>query len=283
MRLRTTVLGSASASALLAMIAAAPAAQAQQQACPGDNGGITLSPGFCATVFADHLGHVRHMVVGAERRRLRQHLERPCTTTTTRRRPAASWSRCRTPRDAGQADKIERFGPPQRTATPAAPASRSTRATSMPRPTTASCAMPCRSRRRRADRDGRRPSCHGLPITGDHPMHPFSIDRQGNLYVDLGSATNSCQAQNRMPDVPGQNPCTELRDPRRHVALRCEPADQQFLPGGALRHRHPQRRGLSLRLGRAHLCDPARPRPALRELARALHQPSRAPTSRPRS
>ena len=32
-------------------------------ACAGDNGGITLSPGFCATVFADNLGHVRHMVV----------------------------------------------------------------------------------------------------------------------------------------------------------------------------------------------------------------------------
>ena len=32
-------------------------------ACPGDNGGITLSPGFCATVFADNVGHARHMVV----------------------------------------------------------------------------------------------------------------------------------------------------------------------------------------------------------------------------
>src|SRR6266436_932933 len=33
------------------------------QACPGDNGGITLSPGFCATVFADNIGHARHLVV----------------------------------------------------------------------------------------------------------------------------------------------------------------------------------------------------------------------------
>src|SRR3979411_1532827 len=31
--------------------------------CAGDNGGITLSPGFCATVFADNLGHARQMVV----------------------------------------------------------------------------------------------------------------------------------------------------------------------------------------------------------------------------
>ena len=32
-------------------------------ACAGDNGGITLSPGFCATVFADNVGHARHMVI----------------------------------------------------------------------------------------------------------------------------------------------------------------------------------------------------------------------------
>ncbi|HXL18973.1 MAG TPA: c-type cytochrome, partial [Streptosporangiaceae bacterium] len=50
----------------------------------------------------------------------------------------------------------------------------------------------------------------GLPLTGDHPMHPFAIDAQGNLYVDLGSATNACQVQNRMPNSPGIQPCTEL-------------------------------------------------------------------------
>ena len=35
-------------------------------ACESDNGGLTLSPGFCATVFADNLGHVRHMVAAAD-------------------------------------------------------------------------------------------------------------------------------------------------------------------------------------------------------------------------
>jgi hypothetical protein len=47
--------------------AGGPAAFAQTNgtganACAG-NSGISLSPGFCATVFADNLGHVRHMVV----------------------------------------------------------------------------------------------------------------------------------------------------------------------------------------------------------------------------
>jgi len=50
----------------------------------------------------------------------------------------------------------------------------------------------------------------GLPLTGDHPMHPFAIDAKGNLFVDVATATNSCQSQNRMPNVAGDKPCTEL-------------------------------------------------------------------------
>jgi glucose/arabinose dehydrogenase len=38
-------------------------AAAAAQPCLGDNGGITLPPGFCATVFADNVGHARQMVV----------------------------------------------------------------------------------------------------------------------------------------------------------------------------------------------------------------------------
>jgi hypothetical protein len=41
-------------------------------------------------------------------------------------------------------------------------------------------------------------------------MHPFRIDAEGHLYVDLGSATNSCQRENRMPNSPGISPCKEL-------------------------------------------------------------------------
>src|SRR5215469_4177364 len=60
----------ASVSAIAALVATGTSAPAQTSsgspaspACAGDNGGITLSPGFCATIFADNIGHVRHMVV----------------------------------------------------------------------------------------------------------------------------------------------------------------------------------------------------------------------------
>src|SRR5580658_11213124 len=44
---------------------AAPAASAPA-ACAADNGGLTLPPGFCATVFAEHLGHARHLAVAPD-------------------------------------------------------------------------------------------------------------------------------------------------------------------------------------------------------------------------
>src|SRR5262245_57517220 len=43
-----------------------PAAAAQAPAvaaCPASDSGLTVPPGFCATVFADGLGHARHLVV----------------------------------------------------------------------------------------------------------------------------------------------------------------------------------------------------------------------------
>ena len=35
-------------------------------ACPGDDSGLTLPAGFCATIFADDIGHARHLVVASD-------------------------------------------------------------------------------------------------------------------------------------------------------------------------------------------------------------------------
>lgn len=34
--------------------------------CPGDDSGLTLPPGFCATIFADDIGHARHLAVSSD-------------------------------------------------------------------------------------------------------------------------------------------------------------------------------------------------------------------------
>ena len=38
--------------------------ETKNASCPSDDAGLTLPAGFCATVFADGIGHARHMVVG---------------------------------------------------------------------------------------------------------------------------------------------------------------------------------------------------------------------------
>jgi glucose/arabinose dehydrogenase/mono/diheme cytochrome c family protein len=70
----------------------------------------------------------------------------------------------------------------------------------------------------------------GLPITGDHPMHPFAIDATGRLFVDLGSATNTCEMQNRMPGSPGHVPCKELETRGGVWLYDASKTDQVFSP-----------------------------------------------------
>jgi mono/diheme cytochrome c family protein len=41
-------------------------------------------------------------------------------------------------------------------------------------------------------------------------MHPFIISADGSMYVDVATATNSCQLRNRTGKSPGADPCTEL-------------------------------------------------------------------------
>jgi glucose/arabinose dehydrogenase/cytochrome c553 len=70
----------------------------------------------------------------------------------------------------------------------------------------------------------------GLPITGDHPMHPFLITPKGDLFVDLGSATNDCEKQNRFPHSPGNDPCTEKATRAGVWRYDANKTDQHFSP-----------------------------------------------------
>src|SRR5258707_11654734 len=85
---------------VLLLSASASAAQeggaATAQPCVGDNGGVTLPPGFCATVFADNVGHARQMVVAPNGVLYVNTWSGPIIATTRRPR-AASFSLCKTP------------------------------------------------------------------------------------------------------------------------------------------------------------------------------------------
>jgi glucose/arabinose dehydrogenase len=204
-----------SATSLFAILIAGSSAFAQAnpsgaQACAGDNGGITLPSGFCATVFADNLGHVRHMAVAPNGvlyvnswSGRYYHNDTP---------PAGGFLvALKDSNNVGRADVIERFGDgiPQGSAggtgiavyNGAVYAEQNDKIIRYALPTDGSSIAP---------KGAPEIVVSGLPLTGDHPMHPFIIDAKGQIFVDLGSATNSCQLDNRMPSSPGHDPCTEL-------------------------------------------------------------------------
>ena len=175
-----------------------------------DNGGITLSPGFCGTVFADNLGHVRHMVVAPNGVLYVNTWSGRYYRNDTP--PAGGFIvALKDSSGNGRADQIERFGPgvPEGSAGGTGIAlykgglfvEQNDKIIRYPLPTDSNSIVPQGS----ADI-----VVSGLPLTGDHPMHPFVIDAEGRLYVDLGSATNACQANNRVKGSPGHEPCTEL-------------------------------------------------------------------------
>lgn len=194
----------ATAGLIALQLAALPAA-ALAKDC-GDNGGITLSPGFCATIFADKLGHARQMVVA------------PNGTLYVNTWSGVYYNND-TPPDggfllalkdttgAGKADVIQRFGETV--------ASGGHGGTGIGIYDGGLYAEINDKIVRYALTDDPAPKgaaetvISGLPITGDHPMHPFAIDTKGALYVDLGSATNACEVKNRMPQSRGNDPCTE--------------------------------------------------------------------------
>ena len=48
-----------------------------------------------------------------------------------------------------------------------------------------------------------------LPMSGSHHSHNFVVHNHA-LFVNIGSASNACQQQDRRASSPGNNPCTEL-------------------------------------------------------------------------
>src|ERR1700690_4064435 len=203
---------SAFAVAILLVSGAFPAGAAMAagsaSACSTGDTGITLSPGFCATIFADNLGHVRHLVVAPDGTLYANswsgryyHNEKP---------PADGFLLELQDTDgAGRANVIRRFG--------VTAARGAAGGTGVAFHDNAIYAEDKDEIVRYALKPGEivpsgKPDVilSGMPLTGDHPMHPFVIDAKGELFVDLGSATNSCQADNRMAYVPGVQPCTEL-------------------------------------------------------------------------
>jgi len=183
-------------------------AGAAASACPSDDSGLTLPPGFCATIFADGIGHARHMVVGPSGVLYVNTWSGQYYGNDT---PHAGGFlvALQDTSGAGKADVNQRFGETVQSGgkggTGIAIYNGAIYAESNDRilryALAAGSIVP---------KDAAVTVVSGLPLTGDHPMHPFIINSKGELYVDVATPSNSCQLKNRTLQSPGADPCKEL-------------------------------------------------------------------------
>ncbi|HKS83622.1 MAG TPA: c-type cytochrome [Candidatus Acidoferrales bacterium] len=176
--------------------------------CPTSDAGLKLPAGFCATVFADGIGHARHMVM-APNGALYVNTWSGTYYGNEKPHEGGFLVALKDTTGSGKADVVERFGGTAATGDHGGVgigyyngsifAETNDRIVSYKMnegsivPTGPEVTV-----------------VSGLPLTGDHPMHPFIITAHGDLLVDVATATNACQERNRRPGSPGRNPCTEL-------------------------------------------------------------------------
>lgn len=184
------------------------AAAAHAASCPDDDTKLALPAGFCGTIFADDIGHARHLVVGAN--------GVVYVNTWSGRyygndtpKPGGFLVALRDTTGHGKADSIQRFGGTVQTGSAGgtgiaiyknwiyAEVNDRIVRYALPPGAVVPTGAP-------------ETIVSGLPLGGDHPMHPFIIDSKGMMYVDVATATNACQAQNRQRHSPGLKPCKEL-------------------------------------------------------------------------
>lgn len=174
--------------------------------CAADTG-ITLPPGFCATVFADNLGHARHMAVAEDG----TIYVNTWSGRYYRNFPPPKGAFLVALRDTdgdGRADLVERFG---RTAEEGGAGGDGLALYHGGLYAEANDSIVRYALTRGQSVPGGKPATvvSGLPETGDHNMHPIAIDGKGQLFVNSGSATNACQEKNRQAGAKGLEPCVE--------------------------------------------------------------------------
>jgi glucose/arabinose dehydrogenase len=161
-------------------------------ACDPDNGGLTLPPGFCATLYATVPG-VRHIAV-APNGDVYAGVQRTRGVTALRDR-----------RGTGHADTTVVFGDSYGAGTGIAlgpdaiyfaPNDKVVRFAWKPGSLTPS--------------DQGTIIVSGMPSNGNHVAKTLALSKDGFIFVDHGSASNACQEVDRNLKSPGKQPCPEL-------------------------------------------------------------------------
>lgn len=178
--------------AAVACVAAAGPAAVQQAVCAPDNVGLTLPPGFCATLVADSLGRPRHIVVAPNG-------DVFAAATGSQGGVVALRD---TTRD-GRADVIRRFGP--------GPGSGIALANGWLYFATDDAVVRWRWTAGQLEPSGPPDTIvSGLLSRRQHAAKTIAVTGDGRLFVNIGAPSNSCQVADRVPGSPGRDPCTML-------------------------------------------------------------------------
>ncbi len=174
--------------------------------CMADNAGLTLSGGSCAGVFADSLMHARHVAVAPNGD---VYVTIEGTMPASDKKPAdasapkVSFVALRDTNHDGKADIIKRVGTLGNTGVAVANGylfiDEGARIVRYQRADTA--LVPAGTREVVVD---------GIPMQPGHRARNIAISPKGDLFLNVGSATNSCQTKDRASESPGLMPCTEL-------------------------------------------------------------------------
>ncbi len=171
----------------------------QNIVCDPDNGGVTLPTGFCAVVVADLGQRARHIAVRENGDLL--------IAVATRRNQEGAVGGLYILRDTtgdGRMDVQARFGEPNG-GTGLAVAGEHVWLgydDAVVRFTLPAGAL--------APSAGPDTIVRGLPADRSHAAKSLSVSADGRLFVNIGSPSNSCQAQDRQNQSPGLDPCPEL-------------------------------------------------------------------------
>ncbi len=172
--------------------------------CATDNAGLILPAGFCASIFADSLGRIRYLTV-APNGDVYAAIDgtRPTPQGQTATPPRGAFAALRDTDKDGRADRIEYGGTRGNTGIAihngyiyvdeGARIVRFRRA--------ANELIPAGSPEVIVE---------GMPVNPGHRSRNFAFAPDGSMYVNVGSATNSCQARDRTLESPGLDPCLEL-------------------------------------------------------------------------
>jgi glucose/arabinose dehydrogenase len=178
------------------LLATAGSASAQRApACAPDNAGLELPAGFCATIFADSIRGARHIVVAPNG-------DVFVAVRNSRGQKDGGVVALRDTSGDGKADVRTRFG--QNGGTGIALRGRNlwfATEDAVLRYTLPEGNLLAHTNPDTIVRD--------MPV-GGHSAKSIAIGRDDDLYVNFGSRTNACQAEDRQPGSLGIDPCVEL-------------------------------------------------------------------------